>query len=225
MKDIFLFAGNISYDHNFIYAFHLCLVIFIILLLAKMSTRSMQLVPRGFQNLMEVYLGFVIKMGKETFGSEELSRKYLPLVATIGLVVFFSNMIGIIPGFESPTASLNLTLTLALCVFFYYHYQGIKANGFFKYFGHFAGPSKYLAPLMFPIEIISHISRIISLSFRLFGNIKGDDLFLLVMLTLAPWIVPLIPYGLLFMMGILQAFIFMTLTHVYLASAVIIDEH
>lgn len=225
MKDIFLFAGNISYDHGFIYIFHLCLVAIIVLLFAKMATKSMQLVPRSFQNITEAYLNFVENMGAETFGRRDLARKYLPLVATIGFVVFFSNMLGMIPGFESPTASLNLTLTLALCVFFYYHFEGIKAHGLFKYIAHFAGPSKFLAPIMFPVEIISHLSRIISLSFRLFGNIKGDDLFLLVMLTLAPWIIPLVPYALLGFMGILQAFIFMILSYVYLAGAVIIDEH
>ena len=164
-------------------------------------------------------------MGRDTLGSEALARKYLPLVATIGFVVFFSNAIGIIPGFESPTSSLNLTLTLALIVFFYYHFEGIKKNGFFKYFGHFMGPSKALAPLMFPVEIISHLSRIVSLSFRLFGNIKGDDLFLLVMLTLAPWFAPLPAYALLTLMAVLQTFIFMMLTYVYLAGAVAIEEH
>jgi F-type H+-transporting ATPase subunit a len=87
------------------------------------------------------------------------------------------------------------------------------------------GPVPALAPLMFPIEIVSHISRIISLSFRLFGNIKGDDLFLWVLLMLTPWIIPLVPFAMLSFMAVLQTFIFMILTYVYLAGAVLMDEH
>ena len=215
----------IYHSHAFVYIFHFLLVAIVVIAVAKCASSKMQLVPRGLQNIVEAYLQGVISMGRDTLGNEELARKYLPLVATIGFVVFFSNAIGIIPGFESPTSSLNLTLTLALIVFFYYHFEGIKKNGFFKYFGHFMGPSKALAPLMFPVEIISHLSRVVSLSFRLFGNIKGDDLFLLVMLTLAPWFAPLPAYALLTLMAVLQTFIFMMLTYVYLAGAVAIDEH
>ena len=225
MKDLFLFSNMIYHSHTFVYIFHFLLVAIVVIAVAKRASSKMQLVPRGLQNIVEAYLQGVISMGRDTLGNEELARKYLPLVATIGFVVFFSNAIGIIPGFESPTSSLNLTLTLALIVFFYYHFEGIKKNGFFKYFGHFMGPSKALAPLMFPVEIISHLSRVVSLSFRLFGNIKGDDLFLLVMLTLAPWFAPLPAYALLTLMAVLQTFIFMMLTYVYLAGAVAIDEH
>jgi F-type H+-transporting ATPase subunit a len=174
---------------------------------------------------MEAYLGGVIAMGRDVIG-EELARKYLPLVAAVGLFIFVSNVIGIIPGFESPTSNINVTLPLALMVFFYYNYEGIKKNGVVHYFAHFAGPVKVLAPLMFPIEIVSHISRIISLSFRLFGNIKGDDLFLWVLLMLVPFIAPLPAYLLLSFSALLQTFVFMILIYVYLAGAVAIeDEH
>ena len=111
-----------------------------------------------------------------------------------------------------------------MIVFTYYNFEGIRAQGLFHYIAHFAGPVKWLAPLMFPIEIISHISRIISLSFRLFGNIKGDDMFLMVMLMLAPWIAPLPAFAILTFMAFLQAFIFMILTYVYLAGAVLAEE-
>lgn len=225
MKDIFLFSNLIQHSHAFVYVFHFLLVAAIILIVAKLASTKMQLVPRGLQNIVEAYLEGVVSMGKDTLGSESLAKKYLPLVATIGFVVFFSNAIGIIPGFESPSSTLNLTLTLALIVFFYYHYEGIKKHGVVKYFAHFMGPNKVLAPLMFVVEIISHLSRIVSLSFRLFGNIKGDDLFLLVMLTLAPFIAPLPAYALLTLMAVLQSFIFMMLTYVYLAGAVAIEEH
>jgi len=162
-------------------------------------------------------------MGRDTIG-EKLARQYLPLVATVGLFVLISNVIGIIPGFESPTSNINVTLPLALVVFIYYNYEGIRVNGVKKYFGHFMGPVPVLAPLMFPIEIVSHISRIISLSFRLFGNIKGDDLFLWVLLMLVPYFAPLPAYLLLSFSALLQTFVFMILIYVYLAGAVVMDE-
>lgn len=226
MKELFLFSNMISPHHTFTYFFHLALVFICSLIFAKYATRSMQLVPSGTQNIAEAYLAGVVSMGKDTLGSDALSRKYLPLVATLGVFIFFANMIGIIPGFESPSASVNFTLSLAVLVFIYYHFEGIRLQGFFSYMGHFMGPVKILAPLMFPIELVSHFSRIISLCFRLFGNIKGDDLFLAVILTLAPWIAPLPAYALLLFMAFLQTFIFMILTYVYLAGAVVIeDEH
>lgn len=224
MKDLFLFSSLIESSHTFSYFFHLALVAIISAVFAKMATKSMQLVPHGTQNVAEAYLEGILAMGRDTMGSDKLARKYLPLVATIGFVVFFSNIIGVIPGFHAPTASLNLTATLALSVFVYYHFEGIKAQGFFTYFKHFMGPVAWLAPLMFPVEIISHLSRIISLSFRLFGNIKGDDLFLAVILALVPWIAPLPAYVLLTFMAFLQAFIFMILTYVYLAGATAVEE-
>lgn len=224
MGEIFTFLGLINHSHGFIIGAHIVLVGIIVLVIAKMATSSMQLVPNGAQNIMEAYLEGVISMGKDVIG-EELARKYLPLVATIGLIVLVGNLIGIIPGFESPTSNVNMTLVLALVVFIYYNYEGIRVNGVVKYFGHFMGPMKILAPLMFPIEIVSHFSRIVSLSFRLFGNIKGDDMFLMVILMLAPWIAPMVPFGLLTFMAFLQAFIFMILTYVYLASAVQISDH
>ncbi len=222
---LFTFFGIISHDHSFIFLTHMILSAVIVLVIAKIATASMRLVPTGTQNVMEAYLGGVMYMGTDVMG-KEAARKYLPLVATIGLFVAVANLIGIVPGFEAPTSSLNMTLALALVVFVYYNFEGIRRNGVIKYFAHFMGPVWWLAWLMFPIEIVSHISRIISLSFRLFGNIKGDDMFLMVILMLAPWIFPMIPFALLTFMALLQAFIFMMLTYVYLGGAVLIsDDH
>ena len=202
---------------------HLLLVAGIILFLAKMAVASMKAVPTGTQNVMEAFIQGTISMGDDTIGKER-SRKYLPLILTIGLFVLISNLIGIVPGFESPTSNINITLPLALTVFIYYNYEGIKEKGAKKYFAHFMGPVPALAPLMFPIEILSHLSRIISLSFRLFGNIKGDDLFLAVLLMLVPFFAPLPAYALLTFFAVLQTFIFMILTYVYLAGATLVDE-
>jgi F-type H+-transporting ATPase subunit a len=222
---LFVFLGSVSHDPVWLILSHAVLAIVIIFALARSATSKMQLVPTGSQNILEAYLGGVLSMGSDSMG-EDNARKYLPLIATLGLVIVVSNLIGIVPGFESPTGNINFTLSMALIVFLYYNYVGIAKNGFINYFKHFAGPVPALAPLMFPIEIVSHLSRIVSLSFRLFGNIKGDDLFLLVLLMLAPWLLPLPAFFLLFAMAFLQGFIFMILSYVYIAGSVMMEaEH
>ncbi|PAF49994.1 F0F1 ATP synthase subunit A [Helicobacter sp. 12S02232-10] len=220
---LFTFASLINPDHDFIIGFYTILCALLAIIMGKIATSKMQVIPSGIQNFYETMIEGMLFLAKDVIG-EKLARKYFPLAGTIAILVFFCNMIGIIPGFEAPTSSWSFTLVLALIVFFYYHYEGIKAQGLFHYIAHFMGPVKWLSPLMFPIEIISHFSRIISLSFRLFGNIKGDDMFLLVMLMLVPWIVPIAPFTILLFMGILQAFVFMILTYVYLAGAVLVKD-
>ncbi len=223
MNEVFTFLGIFGHSPAYLFAAHIILAAVIVLLLAKSATKSLQIVPKGMQNIMEAYLQGVIAMGTDVIGKKE-AKKYLPLVATLGLFIFVSNMMEIIPGFEPPSGNINMTLTLAVIVFLYYNYEGIKKNGVIHYFAHFMGPVPILAPLMFPIEIVSHLSRIISLSFRLFGNIKGDDLFVAVLLMLAPWVAPLPGFALMSFSAILQTFIFMILTYVYLAGAVALNE-
>jgi F-type H+-transporting ATPase subunit a len=227
---VFTFLGQLGglfgygrHDFVFLMLSHAVLVALIIVVLATLARRRLKTVPTGLQNVLEWFVEGTHKLGADIMGDER-ARKYMPLVCTLGLFIFVSNMIGIIPGFESPTANINVTLVMALTVFIFYNFEGIRANGFFHYFGHFAGPVKWLSPLMFPVEIISHLSRIISLSFRLFGNVKGDDMFLLVMLLLVPQLLPLPAFFMLFFFGLLQTFIFMILTYVYLGGAVMIEE-
>ena len=221
---LFTFLGTIGgHGQEWIILSHFVLVIGIIFLLARAATQKLQLVPTGAQNVMETFVGGIITMGADTMG-EKNSRTYMPLIASLAIVIFVSNMIGVIPGFEAPTSNINFTLSLALIVFCYYNYLGIKKNGFVNYFKHFMGPMPVLAPLMFPIEIISHISRIISLSFRLFGSIRGDDMFLMVLLMLVPWLLPLPGFFLLTAFGFLQAFIFSILTYVYIAGSIMMEH-
>jgi len=224
MPELFTFFGLFSHDKTFIYMIHMLLAAGIALMLVRSAMSNLQLVPKGTQNLMEAYIGGVLKMGTDVMGKEQ-ARRFLPLVATIGLFVGIANLIGVIPGFEAPTAFLEFAFTLAVSVFVYYNYIGIKEQGVVKYFKHFLGPVWWLYWLMFPIEIVSHFSRLVSLSFRLFGNVKGDDMFLMVILMLAPWLMPMIPFALLTFMAFLQAFIFMMLTYVYLGGAVAVDDH
>lgn len=227
---IFTYLGAIFGHGQMLFVSHLILTAIIILFIAKMATKSFRAVPTGTQNVMEAFLGGVIAMGKDVVG-EENARKYLPLIATIGLFVLVNNLIGIIPGFEAPTSNINVTLTLALVVFFYYNYEGVKKQGAFTYIKSFVhlGEMNPIAKfamslLMYPIEFVSHLSRIVSLSFRLFGNVKGDDLFLWVLLMLTPWIIPITPLVLLTFMAFLQTFVFMILTYVYLAGAIALEE-
>lgn len=224
---LFTFLGSIGgHGQEWIILSHYALVIMIVFILARTAVSKLQLVPTGTQNVMETFVGGIVAMGADTMG-EENARRYMPLIGSLALVIFVSNMIGVIPGFESPTSNINFTLSLALIVFVYYNYLGIKKNGVVAYFKHFMGPMPALAPLMFPIEIISHLSRIVSLSFRLFGSIRGDDMFLMVLLMLVPWVLPLPGFFMLTAFGFLQAFIFSILTYVYIAGSIMMehDEH
>ncbi|HKM18853.1 MAG TPA: F0F1 ATP synthase subunit A [Aliarcobacter sp.] len=221
---LFTFLGTIGgHGQEWIILSHFVLVIGIIFLVSRMATKKMQLVPTGSQNVMEAFVGGIVSVGTDSMG-EKNSRIYMPLIGSLALVIFISNMMGVIPGFEAPTSNINFTASLAIIVFVYYNYLGIKKNGFINYFKHFMGPLPILAPLMFPIEIISHLSRIISLSFRLFGSVRGDDMFLMVLLMLVPWILPLPGFFLLAVMGVLQAFIFSILTYVYIAGSIMMEE-
>ena len=221
---LFTFLGAIGgHSQEWITLSHYALVIVILFLVVKSATRKMTLVPTGTQNMLEAFIGGIIAMGADTMG-EKNARRYLPLIGSFALVIVISNVMGVIPGFESPTGNINFTFALALIIFTYYNYVGIKLNGFFNYFKHFMGPMPILAPLMFPIEIVSHFSRIISLSFRLFGSIRGDDMFLMVLLMLVPWLLPLPGFFLLTAFAFLQAFIFSILSYVYIAGSVMMAE-
>ncbi|MDX9744283.1 MAG: F0F1 ATP synthase subunit A [Arcobacteraceae bacterium] len=220
---LFTFLGVFGHNQEWMILSHLALTIMVVLLLARAATKKIQLVPTGTQNVMEAYLQGVVAIGSDSMG-EKNAKIFMPLIATLGLIIFVANMMGIIPGFESVTGNINFTLSLALMVFVYYNYLGFKENGAKKYLGHMMGPVPALAPLMFPIEVISHFSRIVSLAFRLFGSIKGDDMFLMVLLMLVPWIAPLPGFFFLFAFGILQSFIFMILTYVYISGSVMMAE-
>jgi F-type H+-transporting ATPase subunit a len=221
---LFTFLGVVLGHGDVSVVAHLILTAVIVLMIAKAATRKIQLVPTGTQNVMEAYLQGVVSIGVDSMG-EKNARIFMPLIATLGLVIVVANMMGIVPGFHSVTANINFTLSLAIMVFVYYNYLGFKENGAKKYLGHMMGPVPALAPLMFPIEVISHLSRVVSLSFRLFGSVRGDEMFLMVLLMLVPWLLaPLAGFFMLFAFGILQAFIFMILTYVYIAGSVMMAE-
>jgi len=198
---------------------HVMYTLFVFAILAVLSvlaTRRLAVYPGQTQNVMEVIIGGFDSLLHEIMG--ENGRKFFPLVATVGLFILFSNLLGIIPGFESPTANINTNAAMAIIVFLSTHVVGVKEHGL-KYFKQFLGPVWWLIPLMLPIEIISHISRPLSLTFRLFGNIKGEDIVLLVVLFLVPWFVPLPVFILMIFTSLVQTLVFMLLTMMYIAGA------
>jgi F-type H+-transporting ATPase subunit a len=201
-----------------------CLVITVLCLLVR-SMLSVE-EPGRLQILFEDFVGFLTGLMKEYIGPK--GPQYLPLVGAIGMFIFLSNMLGKIPGFTSPTANINVTLGCALTVWVYYHVQGIRQQGALAYLKHFAiipGAPVVMAPLILVIELISHLSRIVSLSLRLFGNIFGEELVVLIIASIVPFIVPLPMMLLGVVTGTLQAFIFVLLTIIYLAAAVHIEDH
>ncbi len=191
-------------------------VVILLIVISVLATRKLQIIPGSFQNVMEVIIESLHNLLLETMG--EHGRKFFPLIATLGLFIMTSNLIGILPGFESPTANINTNLAMALVVFLSTHVVGIWTHGL-KYFKQFVGPMWQLAPLMIPIEIVSHLSRPLSLTFRLFGNIKGEDIVLLVLLFLVPYLVPLPMFALMIFTSIVQTLVFMLLSMMYIGGA------
>jgi F-type H+-transporting ATPase subunit a len=149
--------------------------------------------------------------------------RYLAIVTTMFVFILSGNLMGLIPGLMAPTSSINVTLGCALTVAVYYHIQGVKEQGIGPYLKHFAAPPGapiFLAPIMLPIEIISHLSRVLSLSLRLFGNIFGEELVILILFSIIPFLVPLPMMFLGLITASLQAFIFVLLSIIYLGGAV-----
>jgi F-type H+-transporting ATPase subunit a len=219
--------------------------------LAFVASRNVQLVPRGVQNFMEVVLEQILQLIDDVMGPE--GRRYLPLIATLGLFILTANLESLIPGFAGPTANLNTTAACAIVVFFAYHYIGIRKQGALTYLKHFMGPVPLpLKPLMFVIEIISHLARPLSLTLRLFGNMVGGHIllaiifFLMGLQGLIGWALSgSIPgaivgglgglvmivftvgflYPLKILVSLLQAFIFIMLTMLYISGAIEEAEH
>jgi F-type H+-transporting ATPase subunit a len=172
------------------------------------------------RNVFELFTEMSLKFLEDIIGHR--GKEFLPLVGTLGFFIFFSNLLGLVPGFLPPTDNYNTTLACALVVFFATHYYGLKTHGL-KYLRQFLGPVLWLAPLMLPIEIISHLARVLSLSMRLFGNIMADHLLLGLTLA-APLILPLFLSPLSLFLGVfvslIQTFIFMLLSMIYISLAV-----
>ncbi|MED5579573.1 MAG: F0F1 ATP synthase subunit A [Nitrospinota bacterium] len=200
-------------------------VMVVVLLIAFLTTRTLQIIPLGKQNVFETLFDAVFSFMEGPLGEE--GKKYFPLVFTLGVYIFLSNLIGILPGFMAPTSNINTNIGCALTVFLATHYVGFQKSGW-AYLKHFTGPIMWLAPLMVPIEIISHFARPLSLTLRLFGNITGEELVLGVLMLLCfqvflpiPWAMQMfIIFG-----SFIQTFVFVLLTMIYIAGSLEGHDH
>ncbi len=173
------------------------------------------------RNLLELLVGFLAGIAEDILGHH--AKKYLPLLGTCFFFILFMNLLGLIPGFVPPTDKMNITVGLAVIIFLSTHYFGVREHGL-AYLKHFLGPVWWMAPIMLPIEIVSHLARPLSLSLRLFGNITGDHMVVSIFLGLVPFVVPSIFYGLGVFVSFMQAFIFTVLSMIYISGAVAHEE-
>jgi len=195
----------------------------ILIVMAVLVKSSIKLVPSGFQNLIEIVIDSMYNLCEETIG-DHWARTFFPLIGTLGVYILICNYMGLIPGFDSPTANINTTASCAIPVFFATHYYGVKVHGF-KYINHFLGPirSIFTLPLMimmFFIEVIGHLVRPVTLSVRLFGNMMAKHILLAVLAILTPIAIPVFILVLGTIVGLVQAFVFVLLSIMYLAGAV-----
>jgi F-type H+-transporting ATPase subunit a len=189
------------------------LLLVFIILRSRLSVES----PGGLQHLFEGLNGFVEGQSRDVIGHH--SERFTPFLVSLGLFILIGNLFGVVPGLESPTAYAVVPLGCAICAFFYYQAQGFRQSGI-GYLKHFLGPMWWLSPLMLPLEIISHLARVMSLSIRLYANMFAGDMVTMVFFSLIPVVVPVIFLGLHIGVALLQAYIFVLLTTVYLAGAV-----
>ncbi len=210
-------------------------VILLLGTLAYLTTRRLREVPGPLQNVMEVVIEAFQGLLEGIIAHH--GRRYLPLIGALGLFILCSNLLGLIPGMKSPTANINTTAGLAVVTFFAYHYYGVKEVGAITYFKHFAGPvgelpkplliimGPVMIPVFFLVEVIGHLSRPVSLTIRLFGNIFGEDMVILFLFFLAPLITPLPMMGLAIFTSVVQTMVWVMLSTIYIAGAVEAAHH
>jgi len=197
------------------------LVMIFLILVSKFTLGNLEMVPGGGQNFWEIIVGGMYDFFEENMGKEMATALY-PMLATFALYIAVANLIGLIPGFMSPTSSLNTTLGLTIIVWVVHHYIGFKNHGL-KYYKHFMGPLWWLVWLMLPIELISNLARLVSLSVRLFGNIMAKETLLVILFMLAgAYFAPLPIMILGVLVSLVQAMVFVLLAVVYCAQA---QEH
>lgn len=205
--------GQALIPNNVLYSWVLMAVL---ILFGWLATRNVQMVPRGVQNFFEFLIGSLEEFVVSNMG--EAGRKVFPVLCTLFIYIFVCNITGLIPGGFPPTANVNTNAPMAIFVFLYYNFWGFKLHGI-KYIKHFMGPYWWLAPIMFPIEIVSHLARPLSLTLRLFGNIMGEDIVLALLFILAPIVSTLPIYFLFLLADTIQAFVFFMLSMLYLQGA------
>jgi F-type H+-transporting ATPase subunit a len=224
--------------HTWENAFFSLLIAGLLILVARLASRNPKLIPSGLQNVVEMIVEQLETFIVGILGPQ--GKKFVPFLGTLFLYILCMNYMGLIPLMKSPTANINQTVALALCVFIYVQYTGVKENGFLGYLDHMMGQPRSLTqylfiPLMFPLHIVEELVKPMSLAFRLFGNITGEDILIFIFVGLGvavlgftnlPIGVPLqIPfYFLAVLTGFIQALVFMLLSTIYFAMMLPHDE-
>ena len=194
------------------------LVVFFLLVRASLSVEK----PGPIQQIAEWIHNFVSSQADSIIGHGY--ERYVMFLTCVALFVLIGNLLGMVPGFVAPTSTPTVPLGIALICFVYYHYHGVREQGAWGYFKHFLGPIWWISPMMFPIEIISHLSRILSLTVRLYANMFAGEMVTLVFFSLVPVGIPVVFMSLHLMVALIQAYIFMLLPMIYLAVAVSHDH-
>lgn len=209
-------AVGINFPKEYIHIVYSWVIIAALIFLGWLATRRLTLVPGKSQNVWEALIGGMEDFVVQNMG--EAGRKVFPVLFTLFIYILFMNLTGLVPGADAPTANINTNVGMAIFVFLYYNYWGFKLHGL-HYIKHFTGPFWWLAPLMLPIELISHLARPLSLTLRLFGNIRGEEIVIALMFFLAPVLGSLPIFFLFILMKAMQAFIFFMLSLMYLKGA------
>ena len=174
--------------------------------------------PNAVQQVAEIIHEFTTNQGDQVIGHGH--ERFQAFTTCVLLFILFNNFLGLFPRIVTPTSEPVVPLGIAVLTFIYYNFHGVRAQGPVGYMKHFAGPVWWLAWLLFPIEIISHLARVMSLTIRLYANMLASDLLALIAFSMIPLAIPLLPLGLHFLVSIIQAYVFMLLSMIYLSMAV-----
>jgi len=214
---LFEAIGLGHFAHAYPHVIYSWFVILLLIFFAVLATRKIEMIPTKAQNFFEIIISGMEEFMVDITGEE--GRWFFPIIATIFIYIATCNLLGLVPGFYPPTASINTTAACAIPVFLFTHFIGIKYHGI-RYIKHFLGPVWWLIPIILPIELIGHLARILSLSFRLFGNITGHELVLAILFMLAgAFFAPLPIMAMGIFVALVQAFVFFLLSIMYFAGA------
>jgi F-type H+-transporting ATPase subunit a len=214
---LFEWVGLEHFAHEYPHVIYSWVIMALLIISGAIAAKSVSMIPSRGQNFFEVIISGIEDFMVDVTGDE--GRWLFPLAATVFIYIFVGNLIGLVPGFFPPTASINTTLSCALVVVVFTHVIGIKYHGA-SYIKHFMGPVWWMSPLIFVIEVIGHLARILSLTFRLFGNMMGHEIVLAILFGLAgAFFAPLPIMALGVFVSFVQGFVFFLLSIIYFSGA------
>ena len=205
------------FAHAYPHLIYSWLFMILLIVVGRAATKNLAIVPGRLQNVTEVIVESIGDFQDGVMGKE--GRTFFPMMATLIIFVLVCNVNGLIPGSHSPTSNKHTTLAFAIIIVFTTHIVGLKRHRL-KYIKHFMGPVPFMVPLMLPVEIVSHLARLLSLSLRLFGNVMGEDLVIAILFFLGgAFFLPLPMMFLGLFTGFLQAFVITLLAMLYISEA------